>query len=97
MKSLRMLDKIAARRPARLTGLCRDLAMLALAVAVSSGVAFAQQNQPKPADRPGAGHGMMMGPAKGDMMCMHAQMMTDMGGRMGQGAGAGRRGRAWSS
>ena len=79
MKSKRLLDKTAARGLATPKGLSRGVAMLAMAVALAAGAALAQQASPKAAEHPGAGHGgMMMGGDKGDMMSMHAQMMTDM-------------------
>jgi hypothetical protein len=78
MKSKRLLDKTAARGLATPKGLSRSVAMLSMAVALAAGAALAQEASPK-AEHPGAGHGgMMRGGDKGDMMSMHAQMMTDM-------------------
>lgn len=79
MRSLRTLDKAAARGLATPKGLSRGVTMLAMAVALAAGAALAQQAPPKAAEHPGAGHaGMMMGGNMGDMMSMNTQMMMDM-------------------
>ena len=75
MRSLTMLDKTPARRPATPKWLSRGVTLLAMAVALAAGSALAQQA----AEHPPAGHaGMMKGGDKGDMMAMHSEMMTDM-------------------
>ncbi len=79
MRSARMLGEIAARWLVTPKGLSRGLTMLAMAVALAAGPVLAQEAAPKAAEHPGHGHaGMMKGGDKGDMMSMHAQMMTDM-------------------
>jgi len=58
------------------------LALIALAAALGTTGALAQQNQPKPAEPSAGAQSAMMGPEMGDrckqMMAMHNQMMADM-------------------
>lgn len=79
MKSPKMLGETAVRWLATPKGVSRGVAVLAMTVALAAGAALAQEAAPKAAEHPGAGHAAMMkGGDKGDMMSMHAQMMTDM-------------------
>ena len=79
MKSPKTLGVTAVRWLATPKGVSRRGAVLAMTVALAAGAVLAQEAAPKAAEHPRVGHAAMMKSGdKGDMMSMHAQMMTDM-------------------
>lgn len=82
MRSIPWLNTTAARWRVKVKTTSQIVPVLAIAVALATGGAFAQQSQPGPGNQAGSGRSGMMSGNMGDqckqMMAMHTQMMADM-------------------
>jgi hypothetical protein len=82
MRTLTLLKTTAARWLVKIKTISRIVPVLAIAAALTTSGALAQQSQPKAGKQPGSGQSGMMSGNMGDhckqMMTMHNQMMADM-------------------
>ena len=82
MRTLTLLKTTAARWLVKIKTISRIVPVLAIAAALTTSGALAQQSQPKAGKQPGSGQSGMMSGNMGDrckqMMTMQNQMMADM-------------------